>query len=523
MEISLTLLAERLNLGSCPRTVHIRRSSRYKSLMLYTDSQPLQSGCLYLTRGFPQNLSQAETGAGLICLCSRTDYDKLIQAELPLDCLLLQTVAEWTQVFNEIAALQNRLQLQMEEFHTVAYTQRNLQTLVEIVSDIAENPAYLVDSSFKVLAIDRRHDMRNLSAAWKRLEDDGYLPFDLVSGLMNSGELYTMETRADAAYVESNYFYTPFINYNLRLHGRILGHLFVVGMERKITSGDLELVSQLGEHILSAMLLNDDYQTKRGGYHEHFMRDLFAGKLQDPARIVPQMSMLGFYPGDRYAVVVIDATKNQELSNERIASQLEQCCGIKPVFYNKTIAALYRLTSEYEESDLLCRLEQISVLLGCNIGYSDVFQGFSGIPNYYCQAEYALKTLRASDFDPKVCRYHDVAVSHILEMFRKAVPWRMSLSPQLRSLEDVQTRCGADLAETLRVYLLKERCVADTAEFLHIHRNTLIYRIHKIQEISGLDLEDANTRLRIMLSLELLRQEKTRRTSCNSVCESFSV
>ena len=37
-------------------------------------------------------------------------------------------------------------------------------------------------------------------------------------------------------------------------------------------------------------------------------------------------------------------------------------------------------------------------------------------------------------------------------------------------------------------------------QILFIHRNTLAYRIRKIEEITGLDLDDAAIRMRILIA-----------------------
>ena len=48
-----------------------------------------------------------------------------------------------------------------------------------------------------------------------------------------------------------------------------------------------------------------------------------------------------------------------------------------------------------------------------------------------------------------------------------------------------------------------------TAEALHVHRNTLLYRLGRIKEISGLNLEDAEERLALWLALKAHRVLRT--------------
>ena len=56
---------------------------------------------------------------------------------------------------------------------------------------------------------------------------------------------------------------------------------------------------------------------------------------------------------------------------------------------------------------------------------------------------------------------------------------------------------GAELIQTLEAYFAS-RCSPDaTAKRLHLHRNSLLYRLRRIEEIAGVRLDDPETRLSI--------------------------
>ena len=54
------------------------------------------------------------------------------------------------------------------------------------------------------------------------------------------------------------------------------------------------------------------------------------------------------------------------------------------------------------------------------------------------------------------------------------------------------------------VYLSVERNVAHTARLVHMHRNGVLYRIEKIKDTLGLDLESSEVRLRLMISFKIM-------------------
>jgi len=64
---------------------------------------------------------------------------------------------------------------------------------------------------------------------------------------------------------------------------------------------------------------------------------------------------------------------------------------------------------------------------------------------------------------------------------------------------------GPELFRTLEVYFEHNGSLAQASEALFIHRNTLSYRLDRICEIAGLDLEKPETRLAVELALHIYR------------------
>ena len=62
---------------------------------------------------------------------------------------------------------------------------------------------------------------------------------------------------------------------------------------------------------------------------------------------------------------------------------------------------------------------------------------------------------------------------------------------------------GTPLVKTLEVYLQHHGNLRQSARDLHIHLNTLHYRLHRISELIGADLKDADVRLDLLLALRV--------------------
>ena len=61
-----------------------------------------------------------------------------------------------------------------------------------------------------------------------------------------------------------------------------------------------------------------------------------------------------------------------------------------------------------------------------------------------------------------------------------------------------------DLVRTLRVYFASSANASEAADRLYLHRNSMLYRLARITELTGLDLKDPRVRLALELGLLVL-------------------
>ena len=75
----------------------------------------------------------------------------------------------------------------------------------------------------------------------------------------------------------------------------------------------------------------------------------------------------------------------------------------------------------------------------------------------------------------------------------------------LARLEAYDTEHQANLVDTLDCWLQQFGNVASTADRLHVHKNTLRYRLRRIEEVSGVALDDPEERFELMLEFRVRR------------------
>ncbi|MGI6110355.1 MAG: helix-turn-helix domain-containing protein [Eubacteriaceae bacterium] len=56
----------------------------------------------------------------------------------------------------------------------------------------------------------------------------------------------------------------------------------------------------------------------------------------------------------------------------------------------------------------------------------------------------------------------------------------------------------------MKVYLDCHQNIAETVRRLHVHRNTFLYQLERIREITAMDLQDADTAFLLSFVLRLI-------------------
>ncbi len=98
--------------------------------------------------------------------------------------------------------------------------------------------------------------------------------------------------------------------------------------------------------------------------------------------------------------------------------------------------------------------------------------------------------------------FSDLGVYRLLVRLRET-PELWTFYRETRSkLAEYDQRQGADLIKTLDAYFNHLGNLRASSEALHVHRNTLLYRLDRVEELTGLDLKDVNQRLNLYVALQ---------------------
>ena len=133
-------------------------------------------------------------------------------------------------------------------------------------------------------------------------------------------------------------------------------------------------------------------------------------------------------------------------------------------------------------------------------GIGGYHAGLHGISRSYLEAQQAIEAGRKLRPESLV-HGHDEVIPHLVMAQNPRLAERF-VAHSLGRLTDPKVRNRAALLETLEAYLAKGS-VKDAATALGLHRHTVLYRLEKLRELLGSDLDVPATRLRLQLALDL--------------------
>lgn len=138
------------------------------------------------------------------------------------------------------------------------------------------------------------------------------------------------------------------------------------------------------------------------------------------------------------------------------------------------------------------------------IGIGRPVDALSGLRDSYREARQALSMARRLA-EPHPLYFGELNVYRLLFQLEHTPELEAFCREMIGTLIEYDRAQGTDLVETLSAYFTHKGNLSQTAEALFVHRNTLLYRMERIREISGLDLDNPETRLSIQLALRARR------------------
>ncbi len=138
-----------------------------------------------------------------------------------------------------------------------------------------------------------------------------------------------------------------------------------------------------------------------------------------------------------------------------------------------------------------------------SLGVGRIRSGLDGIRRSHQDARQALTIGRRLHGPGNVTTFEKLGVYRLIYAAEHLPELCTFQDEALGSLIAYDRDRGAELVKTLEAFFAANCSPKEAATLLHVHRNTVLYRLERIADITGLDLNASDIRLRLHLALHV--------------------
>ena len=270
------------------------------------------------------------------------------------------------------------------------------------------------------------------------------------------------------------------------------------------TDGHLENIPpqtwELVEHILSKqMFVEASHQDKLFETAEDILMHLLDGGFSSAAHFQLQASgtyLADFHPR-AFALIDLETYHSAYMGKRHLKEELEaQIPDSHPFLYKGDVFLFLHREGDGDIFSELAEEFQLKILISAPI--DDLFT----LPQLYRTARETLELMKDARFHGEaVCSAQQLRTPLLL----KNLEGRGDLvSPELRRLAVHDREKGTQYCETLYHYLTCCHSLIKTSNALYTHRNTVLYRIRRLQEDFLIPLEDPSQHADLLLGVSLI-------------------
>lgn len=379
-------------------------------------------------------------------------------------------------------------------------TDLSLTQILESSNGILHSNLMLADASYYILAYAFPENSTAADPILQTITQRRIMEIDQIINVEKDPKI--REYRKHSYLQKTGGFHIQSSVRNLFTNGRHWGWLISAHPDH--TKGQMDIQDELGDILEQWMQINQQNQRlwEQTGVFLSILDKSYASKDS----IHFQLGLLGWTPKEEKWVY---AFTEPERSLAMIHKVEQLSASVQALIYDETLFAFFHGTAlerQRFEHHLLRMLEQSGCRCGISPGFYDIFM---------LKEQCRLAQAATEHSGAKLVSFGDIALEHGLSLLKQhSGPWLPH--PALAQLKAYDAENHTEFYETFCEYLRWERSYAKTAQVMGLHRNTLLYRIARIQDISELDLDDPDVRLHLLISFAIERLcDDTVNTHCD--------
>ncbi|PAV31638.1 hypothetical protein CIL05_02985 [Virgibacillus profundi] len=388
--------------------------------------------------------------------------------------------------------------------------------LADRIAEILGCPVTIEDSKHRIISYSKHEN--NVDKARMATIIQRKVPEEVINSLWKNGIMVKL-IESDKAVVVPAIEHVGLGNrvaVSVRERNKIIGFIWVQTNEKTLDQEQLKLLEEAAVHVKSQLIRHRIKRRKADVNYNEFFWQMLTGHILKEGEIARQAEYFGLQMNGQLTIAVIEfegeVSENIEKHAHYLTESLHHVHVVCRVFDENQLILLIRLVNKMDSkdninhfiADFIHKINERLEIKEVKGSYGLLYNSPASIHYSYKQALKVLELQRRIPEKLKgIFSYQELGIYQFLTELNTLRKEEQYQNTSIEKLKDYDTRNNSDLLETLHVFLNCDSNVAGAASKIHVHVNTLNYRLKRITEITGIDLKDPNQKVTLYLDLKM--------------------
>ncbi|MCD8362413.1 MAG: helix-turn-helix domain-containing protein [Lachnospiraceae bacterium] len=392
----------------------------------------------------------------------------------------------------------NRVKLLGSYFHG-----KSLQTILDIAYEFLSNPVYLLDTQSNLIAKSTKGFIDD--ALCQELTYQGRLKRETLDTLFGKNKNEMCFFSSSPQLFESNVLTYKRIISTIKLNKTAVMFFVTIDSHRRFCENDYDIIQAVYEGLTEAIQEPNLESIVQNMAHETLLVDLLENIIQNSDTLKKRLYCVHWQAPCEYKVYIIEIARNSATYLTFFRDMFQHLLDQVDIFYYK--GYIIMVIGKSMKNPIFAEFEQkLATILRDNhmrCGVSSAHTDLLKLKEAFTQAKNALKLCNKYQIDTDICYNEDLLLYIVLDQLSSM---QEIIHPLVRKLQQYDKENNGYYCQTLFQYLKNGKNASLTAQDLHIHKNTMTYRLKRLEDLIGIDWNNGYMLTQIYLSLFFLSQ-----------------
>jgi hypothetical protein len=364
----------------------------------------------------------------------------------------------------------------------------NLQALVNDSVPVFMNPIAVSDVGFQVLAYTKEYHEQMDDYESKFIVKNGcHSPEYIRLITKHSNFIHNLKNNLGPFLFHYEFLQHESIYCTIWLHGKPVGFLTIVGMNEFRKKAAID-AAQIFSGILSKAFVLNSVSVTPGSPSDQLLLQYLKGRNDDSRIIYTTFSDIPGSGSDAYSCVHISMliiNPNQSMLLRKVYDSLFKKLRYSKILFDHTGITVILSCRDISPDQMAHMVGILLLSYSYQIGISHYFYGFHTLREHFRQSVVCIE-LNRNVVEEHVFHYETCMIQDIIRNPLSLPEKRAAIHPALHMLKEYDRKNGTVHIHTLKTYLDANCNGTVAAQTLHIHKNTLYYRLKQIEDLTDL-------------------------------------